>query len=184
MQAGFHNAKLAIRKALGKPAMSYVNGTYVIHPDLDYLYDVDSFTSQIAAASELAPEDALELLVDALKLYQDDFLTDFDSEWVADIRNRLQMSYAECCLKLGELALRIGVPHRAIELISEAAQRDELNEDIARLLMTLQLNANKRRAALDTYVRLSAALEQHLGIQPEPQTEMLAASIRANSVIS
>ncbi len=69
-------------------------------------------------------------------------------------------------------------PDAAISLLERAAQRDELNEEIVRMLMTLCWKAGKRHVGLDAYVRLEDALEREMDIRPEASTRQLFATIR------
>ncbi|MCL5994783.1 MAG: hypothetical protein M1546_01860 [Chloroflexi bacterium] len=179
LQSSFHNAKSAIRTALGKPAMVYANGQYSINSDLDYLYDVNSFENLLATASQLAPLDALGKLLEAGELYQDDFLTDFTSEWIEAPRAGLMVKFNQCCLDAGMIALDLNQPDAALRLLERAVQRDDINEELARLLMNLYWHGGNRRAALEAYGRLKAALERDLGISPYPEIEQLVAKIKA-----
>jgi LuxR family maltose regulon positive regulatory protein len=180
MQSSFHTAKFAVSKALGKRAMEYKNGVYTLHPELDVLYDVRSFEDLLEAAHESAsaPAEALPRLLDAANLYQDDFLIDIDREWVMPLRHALATQYMRCCLDAGAAALAIGQPDVAIGALDTAAQRDLINEEVARMLMTVQWKAGKRSDALKAYQRLHDALQSEMGIRPDPETERLYKAIK------
>jgi two-component SAPR family response regulator len=179
MQRSFHNSKFSIRQALGHQPFQYVNGQYSINPELDYLYDVEEFENHLKAALNGGIEDRLSTLIRAAELYQDDFMIDSELEWAARHRTVLAAKFAKCCYDIGSTALEMNQPAVAIDIAERAAQRDELNEDLARMLMTLQYRLGRRRAALETYAALEAALWRELKIRPDPATEQLAATIRA-----
>ena len=180
MQSSFHNAKCAIKNAIGKPAMVYVNGSYAINPELDYLYDVASFESLIAKVSHVASDDGLNDLLAAANLYQADFLLDFSSEWVEQVRTELALKFIDCCCRAGTLALALNQPDVVLETLDRAAQHDPLNEEVARLRMKAQWRSGKRHSALDTYSSLKEALQREMGICPDTDTEKLLASLKSS----
>ena len=178
MQSSFHNAKFAIKIALGKPVMVYVDGAYSINPDLDYLYDVNSFEQLIANAKQVSREDALDDLISATSLYADDFLVGTDAAWAMQIRSELAQKHTQCCLDAADLAFALEQPDAVFNLLERAILRDPLNEQVARMLMKSQWQTGKRHAALKTYTRLKALLFDEMGISPEIETERLAATIK------
>jgi len=176
MQSSFHNAKFAIKNAIGKPVMVYVNGSYSINPELDYLYDVHSFEYLIANSSQSLAAEAMADLLEAARLFQDDFLVDLSSEWIDQTRSDLSAKFFACCVKAGTIALSMQTAGAVVEILERAIQRDPLNEEIARLLMSCQWKSGKHRAAMDTYSNLEDTLQRELGIRPETATEQLLAS--------
>jgi DNA-binding SARP family transcriptional activator len=178
MQSAFHNAKFAIKTALGKAVMVYVNGAYSITPDLNYLYDVNSFEHLIANSKQVSREDSLDDLINATALYTDDFLVGADSIWATRIRDELSRKYTQCCVDAAELAFAINQPDAVISILERAVQHDLLNEQIARMLMKSQWQAGKRYDTLKTYARLKTCLFDELGITPEIETERLISAIK------
>ena len=176
--SSFHSAKLAIKKALNRQAMVHLNGQYILDPQLDYLYDVSNFEQYIAEADHLPPANGLEKLIEAASLYKADFLLDSTKDWADDIRRSLQKKYLACCLKAGAHALSLGTPEVVLDIVEAASLRDELNEELARMLITLQWRSGKRPAALESYARLKAALQDEMGIPPDAETEQLIQQLR------
>jgi DNA-binding SARP family transcriptional activator len=179
MQSSFHSAKFAIRQALGISAMKYVNGQYTINAELDYLYDVSSFEQLVASAERSSHEEALPKLIEAADLYQDDFLIDSVFDWADSIRNSLQVKFQRCCRLAGMAALAVKQPDVAVPLLERAFGRNSLDEDAARMLMLLQWQCGRRRAALEAYATLQESLQREFGIYPDSETETLAQTIRA-----
>jgi DNA-binding SARP family transcriptional activator len=180
MTSSFHNAKFAIKNALDKPVIAFDNGLYVINPKVDILYDVSCFEQLLNTASHSPPAEALTNLLDAANLYQDEFLIDFDSEWVDKTRRLLSAKFTNCCLDAGKAALTINQPDAVLSLLERAFQLDEINEEFARMLMTTQWKSGKRHAALETYARLKAALQRELGARPSLETEQLYTAIKGS----
>ncbi len=178
MQSSFHNAKFAIKTALGKPAMVYVNGAYSVNPDLDFLYDVNSFEHLIAEAQQASPQVALDHLINAAALYTDDFLTETDTVWAVQLRSTLAQKYAACCVQAARLALELAKPDAVLSLLETATRHDPLNEAVAQMLIKCQWQNGNRRAALQTYARLKAGLYDELGIMPDAETERLILTIK------
>jgi DNA-binding SARP family transcriptional activator len=176
--SGFHSAKLSIKKALHRQAMTHINGQYTLDPQLDYLYDVSNFEQLISEAAHLPPANALEKLIEACGLYKADFLLDSAKDWADEMRRTLQKKYFASCLNAGRHALTLGTPEVVLDTLESATQRDELSEDLARILITVQWKSGKRVAALESYARLKAALQKEMGITPDDETEQLILQLR------
>jgi ATP/maltotriose-dependent transcriptional regulator MalT/DNA-binding SARP family transcriptional activator len=181
VQSSFHNAKFAISKALGKQAMTYANGVYSLSADLDYLYDVKTFDELIEQASHSDMPSALDKLVDATSLYEDDFLIDFSNDWTAAPRAALLEKFTNACLQAARIATHLNQPAQVINLLERACQHDNTNEELARALMTAQWQSGSRRPAIAAYERLVAALARELQISPSPETNSLLALIKARN---
>lgn len=182
LQSSFQNAKFAIKKAIGIHAMVYVNGSYAVNPDLDYLYDVNSFKQLMTAARQASAEDALQKYLDAGTLYTDDFLVGYNEDWAVQIKESLAMRFLECCLNAGAAALAVNQPDAVVQLLERGAQRESTNEELGRLLMIAQSRSGKRRGAIETYSRLKAALHNEMNIQPDAETERLLNSIKTDKL--
>jgi ATP/maltotriose-dependent transcriptional regulator MalT/DNA-binding SARP family transcriptional activator len=176
--SSFHSAKLAIKKALQRQAMVHINGQYVLDPQLDYLYDVSNFEQLISESERQLPATALEKLIEACSLYKGDFLLDSTRDWADEVRRDLQKKYFASCLNAGRHALTLGTPEVVLDVLEDAVRRDELNEEMVRMLITVQWKLGKRSAAFDSYARLKEALQQEMGIPPDDQTEQLILQLR------
>jgi two-component SAPR family response regulator len=176
--SSFHSAKLAIKKALHTQAMIHMNGQYMVDPKLDYLYDVSNFEQLISEAESLPPANALEKLIEACGLYKADFLLDSVKDWADEIRRDLQKKYFTSCLSAGSYTLTLGTPEIVLDVLEEGMQRDGLNEELARMLITVQWRLGKRSAALESYARLKDALQNEMGITPDDETEQLILQLR------
>ena len=176
--SSFHSAKLAIKKALHRQAMIHMNGQYTLDPKLDYLYDVSNFEQLITESEHLPPANALDKLIEACGLYKADFLLDSTKDWADEIRRDLQKKYFTSCLNAGSYALTLGTPEVVLDVLEGATQRDGLNEELARMLITVQWRLGKRSAALESYARLKAALQDEMGITPDDETEQLILQLR------
>jgi DNA-binding SARP family transcriptional activator len=176
--SSFHSAKLAIKKALHRQAMIHMNGQYMLDPKLDYLYDVSNFEQLITESEHLPPANALDKLIEACGLYKADFLLDSTKDWADEIRRDLQKKYFTSCLNAGSYALTLGTPEVVLDVLESATQRDGLNEEMVRMLITVQWRLGKRSAALESYARLKAALQDEMGITPDDETEQLILQLR------
>ena len=181
LQNGFHSAKFAIRKALGKPGLQFRDGVYLINPELDYIYDVDEFRQWIAMADRTNPAFALTQLINAANLYHDDFLMESGYEWAANTRSQLREEYMDCCEAIGRFALQIEPEtsdlNPALAVLQRALALDPLREQVARAAIHLNGRLGNRTAAVQTYNRLGEALQKELGALPEAETQALYASI-------
>ncbi|MGX9356896.1 BTAD domain-containing putative transcriptional regulator [Roseobacteraceae bacterium S113] len=69
-------------------------------------------------------------------------------------------------------------PSRKIKLSQTALELDEFNEDFARTLMQLHVDAGQNSAALGVYDRLYKVLEDELDVEPSAETQKLAIQIK------
>src|SRR3954469_4777092 len=162
-----HQALHAARRALGDP------GALTLHEDVLALtpaawVDVDAF--ERAAAAE-DPEPALGLYAGEL-LPEDRF-----EEWTHEPRARL----AELQLDLEVRAAERGDPALAVDRLRRAAARAPRHEPARRALMRALAAGGRRQDALAEFEDLRAALREHTGADPDPETRALYRELLAGA---
>lgn len=84
--SSFHTTLYRLRKVMGGELVESANRRYYLHNSFRIDYDVDLYRSAVLRARELK---TLTTVDEALGIYQGDFLTGVDSDWVEDIRMAL-----------------------------------------------------------------------------------------------
>lgn len=175
----FHVTKRKISEILGTDLTVYWSGFYRISPDLELHYDVVKFAEAVQNAAVASDEEAIDLLQNAIELYNGPFLSTMDQDWVINRRDELAMIYAEALAGLARIYKIRDDKVNALGCFLRAAATSPQREDLARAIMELYRDLGKPAAALETYERLEAELKSALKVSPSPQTEELAQGIRA-----
>lgn len=81
--SSFHTTLYRLRKVMGGELIESANRRYYLHGKFDIDYDVDRYRTLSLKARESGNIDDYQK---ALELYQGDFLTSFDSEWIDRVR--------------------------------------------------------------------------------------------------
>ncbi len=177
----------ALRRALEPDRPPRVPSRYVITRTPGYAFQADEHTwVDVYAFEDLlrraertrSPRDKRGYLTQALGLYRGDLLEeDPYAEWVLLERERLKERYLDALLELAELHAQSGELDRAVVVCRRALARDEFRESAYRALMRYHALAGDVAAALNTYERCRAMLQEEFGAEPAPQTQALYRAI-------
>jgi ATP/maltotriose-dependent transcriptional regulator MalT/DNA-binding SARP family transcriptional activator len=140
---------------------------YGLNPAAKIIVDIDDF-------ERLAASEDMDLLRQAVALYQDDYLPDcLYEDWPTAERQRLRHLYLVTAERLARHLLRARAWDETIRACEAILARDNCWEAAYRLLMRT-LSAQGNRAELHAvYQRCTATLNQELGIEPSPATRAL-----------
>ena len=100
-------------------------------------------------------------------------------QWLTGERERFRLAACNIHGHLMEYAERDGRPEEAVSHGLKLLALDPLQEHVHRALMRLYAAQGRHDAALSQYERCRRELSRQLAVQPEPETEGLARSIRA-----
>ena len=138
------------------------------------------------AAAPLRP--LVQKLHTALALYRGDFLAGFSlsdapefDNWASLQRESLHRQAGLVFDRLSQLQSEGGEPAAAIETTLRWVAHDPLDETAHRRLMQLHAANGDLARALQAYDACRALLERELSAEPAPETEALAARLRAQS---
>ncbi|QJY47105.1 BTAD domain-containing putative transcriptional regulator [Pseudonocardia broussonetiae] len=171
-----------LRAALGDDAPLAVGPTTLVWHDVPSCrVDVLVFRRERNAASaarSAGDREAVRSHADAaLQAYRGDLLPAMDDEWVIDERERLRRDCLEVCdlaiaaeRECGDVAGAVRIARRRIRL-------EPLEEAGYRALMAVHLESGDVGAAVSTYHRCAAVLEQELGVRPGAQTTAVVARL-------
>jgi DNA-binding SARP family transcriptional activator len=154
LRKALHFARLALAD---EHAIVNEHGVLVLAPEARIETDVEWFE----AASERALETGdTATCRDAADLYRGDLLpNDLYESWTVEPRVRLRRRYLDV-LRAGALWTRL-------------SEGDPTDEQAARELMRMHLEAGERREAIRRFERLREALSDQLGVGPDPETVAL-----------
>jgi DNA-binding SARP family transcriptional activator len=145
--------------------------------------DVRVFDTERAAAlaARAAADDAAALrhATAAIAEYRGEFMPGAYEDWVLEHRDRLRRECVELCDLATSAWRKSGDLVRAAEVAQRRIQFEPLEELGYRALMEVQAESGDRAAAVTTFHRCASALEQGLGVTPDPQTTALAERLLA-----
>ena len=185
----FYKALHALRRVLEPGLAAGAESAYLqvgaeavgLRPEVPLRLDVDAFEERLAAAAALAPDARRPPLCEALLFYRDDLLAAEPAlDWTVARREALRRRRHRAALDLAELELAADAPAAALPPLEALLAADAADEAALRLLMRALAALGRRDEALRRYEQGRAALHGELGIEPDPATGDLAASLRAS----
>jgi DNA-binding SARP family transcriptional activator/predicted negative regulator of RcsB-dependent stress response len=152
------------RRALGdEQAIVNDRGVLVLRSDGGVETDVERFEAAAQLCLDASDEAGCRAAAD---LYRGDLLPDdLYESWAITPRTRLRRQYIDVL--------------RAATLWDRLAKEDPTDEQAARALMRIHLDAGERREAIRRFERLREALRDHLGVGPDPATVALYEQVLA-----
>jgi LuxR family transcriptional regulator, maltose regulon positive regulatory protein len=127
-----------------------------------------------AAEAAGAPSRALELLLEAIGLWRGEPLEDVAfAEWAMPSREALHARCVAAGVRAAELLLGAGRDDEALDVAERVLRAEPWCEPAYRVQLSAHLAAGNRAAALRALESCRAMLDD-LGVEPDPETEMLA----------
>jgi DNA-binding SARP family transcriptional activator len=144
--------------------------------------DLEEFTHKLNRAFSAEDEnDALDAAREAVALYRGPFAHGGDYLWGDAIREHLAMKATDVVLRLARKAERAsaapGERHTVLPLLEHLSAIHPDHERLAQHAIRLYQTAGRHDAARHVYTRLKRHLAE-LGLEPEPATGALIASLR------
>jgi ATP/maltotriose-dependent transcriptional regulator MalT/DNA-binding SARP family transcriptional activator len=127
-------------------------------------YDLDRFC-------ELSASNDVDLLHEAIDLYQGSFLPSSENAWSASMRAYLEQSYLSAIQRAAISAEHHGAHAEALVLYRRILATDPLQETAHSAVMRCQLALNNRAAAIEQYHALRKLLHKELGLDISPASE-------------
>jgi TolB-like protein len=141
-------------------------------------------TVDVAEFEQLIGESTIESLARATALYRGDLLDGLDlrdaafDEWLLMERQRLRDLAREALAKLVDWHISSGAHDQAAAAARRLLAIDPLREVAHRALMQIYAAQGQTALALKQYQLCRDALQNELGVKPEPETERLYQSIQ------
>lgn len=147
------------------------SGSYAWNTEIPFSFDVDDFES-LCKAGAAATEDAqrLEAYLQALSLYQGDFLPKLSSEpWVVPISAYFHNLYIQTVLETIPLLESSGRLTEAAGLCRKALEVEPYSEVLYQHLMQELLSLGDQKGAITVYEDMSELLFANFGIMPSDE---------------
>lgn len=182
LQTTLSNLRAQLRETSGRPEAPVVIRRverYRLDPE-GIGVDLWDFEAALGSASraedEAAEASALEA---AAAAYGGDLVADAYYPWAEAAREDLRSRATDALARLATLRQEAGDGPGALSALQQALSLDPYMEELARRAMALQVDLGDRPGAGRTYRRLEAVLAD-LDVDPEPDTQALAATLVAN----
>lgn len=150
-------------------------GQYAWNTDIDMVLDVEEFDRLVSEAEKTSdPGQKLEYSLQALELYQGDFLPKLSSEpWVMPI----SVYYHQKYLDLAAQTLNALEENKDWKISRSVAERalsiEPYSEELYQSLMRADLATDDRSAVLNTYEKMSELLFTAFGVMPSEESRQL-----------
>jgi ATP/maltotriose-dependent transcriptional regulator MalT len=175
----FRNTIYYVRYALGQDAIISNERRYSFNSDLDFSYDVQEFEHKIGQADKAeTPLRKIELLQEAMQLYQGEFYPEGEGSWVMTERQRLAQIQEHSLLALAQLYLEKGEPKTALIQCQSILAENHCMESAHRLAMQAYAALGNRSGIANQYELCKQLLQDELGLEPSPETTELYKILR------
>lgn len=178
----FRSRKLL--EPLGIPPQELIvqrRGSYAWNPEYQTLVDADEFEALCLRAADdgAGKEEQLRLYLQAIDLYQGDFLPKSAWEsWVAPISARYHSLYLQAAHKAVELLTSLGSWEEIAALCEKAIRIEPFDEDLHYSLIYALHSAGRQNLALEHYKRTINQFYNEFSITPSERLKDLYKIIR------
>lgn len=178
----FRSRKLL--EPLGIPPQELIvqrRGSYAWNPEYQTLVDADEFEALCLRAADdgAGKEEQLRLYLQAIDLYQGDFLPKSAWEsWVAPISARYHSLYLQAAHKAVELLTSLGNWEEIAALCEKAIRIEPFDEDLHYSLIYALHSAGRQNLALEHYKRTINQFYNEFSITPSERMKDLYKIIR------
>lgn len=149
------------------------DGGYIWNSDVSIALDVDRFDRLCHSEAE-SEDEQLQAFLDALELYQGDFLPRLSSEpWVVPIAAYYHNLYIQVLLKALPMLMARGLQQEVSTLCRTASALEPYHEDIHYFWMRALLDLEDSSGAAAVYKDLSERLFSSFGIIPPEELRAL-----------
>lgn len=186
-------ALYALRQILepAQPDLLLANRSEIqLNPQLPWSVDVAEFEDLTTQAMEYQGDAPLDLLEQAIGLYQGEFLTGFSlpdaaeyDEWLLLQRERCHLLALTCLHRLADGYERAGSYTKALNHARHLTVLDSWNEPNHRQIMRLLTALDRRGEALAHFEECRRILQEGIGVEPSEESWALFRAIRDGSPV-
>lgn len=176
MKALFYRARAMLDQlypGAGHQLIIRKDGAYSWNPDVETVLDVELFDKARTAPAE-NPQQRLAQLLEALSLYQGDFLPKLSMEaWVMPIHAYYHQAFLDAALEALSLLEESSRWQEAESLCRRAVSIEPYSESLYQHLMRCCLVRNDRASVLAIYEKMSELLFDTFGVMPSDDSRTL-----------
>ena len=174
----FHRVRTSLNQldnSAGHTLIIRREGSYAWNTAVSLFFDVDEFERLCRSGSALSDkEERLDIFLQALALYQGDFLQKLSSEpWVVPIAAYFHNLYVQTLLETLPLLEEKGRLNEAEALCRKGVEIEPYNELLYQHLMRSLMDQGEQRAAITVYENMSQLLFDSFGIMPSDESRAL-----------
>ena len=174
----FHRVRTSLNQldsSAGHTLIIRREGSYAWNTAVSLFFDVDEFERLCRSGSALSDkEERLDIFLQALALYQGDFLQKLSSEpWVVPISAYFHNLYVQTLLETLPLLEEKGRLNEAEALCRKAVELEPYNELLYQHLIRNLMDQGEQRAAITVYETMSQLLFDSFGIMPSDESRAL-----------
>lgn len=149
-------------------------GTYAWNTEYPLVLDVEEFDRLCSAAASCTGEEQLAQYLQALELYQGDFLPKLSMEpWVMPISTYYHQMYLDAVAQTLSLLEERSRWHEGVLLCEKALKIEPYSEELYQHLMRCCIAENDRAKARSIYEELSDTLFSTFGVMPSDESRAL-----------
>ena len=155
-------------------------GAYSWNPEYEIVLDCEVFEGlvQDAENTSLSNKEKIDKYLEAIKLYQGDFIPKLSGEvWTIPISARYHSLYLESVKKLCALLEKENDSETIINIILKAIEIDNLDEKLHCLLILAYMRCDRYKDALEHYDNATTTLYRNLGVSPSDELSALYSQI-------
>jgi ATP/maltotriose-dependent transcriptional regulator MalT/two-component SAPR family response regulator len=170
----FKNAIYRMRHAIGSEAVLFIDNYYQFNRSIDYEYDVQNFLSiSDQAREEKISDKRVDLLKQALDIYQGPYLPEIGELWAEPDRQRYHEMHIANVIALTRLLIEHGALDEGLSFVQKALKLDPYNEELHRLAMQIFSLTGNKTAVAKQYQILSKSLRDQIDAPPSEETAVL-----------
>lgn len=147
---------------------------YQVNPQYLEWCDALSFQKLFERATKASREEALDLQLELIELYQGEFLAGFElSQWGTAYRAFYEARFLQVVELAGEQLLGDGAPGEALMVVQKGLAQDYFREDLHRCAFRAYAQLALYDHLAVHYEELRKTLKRELGAAPDPATKEL-----------
>jgi len=174
LRVRFKNSIYRLRHALGSESISFIDDYYRFNRTLEYYYDTEDFTQELAIAEKATDSDEkIHHFIQAINQYRGVYLPKMDYEWAIVQREQYHRSFIASIMKLIDLLLKASQYQAVIHYVNRAIEEDSCLEEAYRAGMKAFFALGDRASVSRYYDKCCAALMKELDLDQSPQTTLL-----------
>lgn len=170
----FHRARTTLSQLderAGRTLILRREGTYAWNTDIPLNLDIDRFDALYQAGIQTkAPAERLNFWLEALNVYQGEFLSKLSAEpWVVPIAAHYHNLYIQMALETLSLLEKQRRWQDIISLCRGVLGQDPYMEELYRYLMNAQIQLGEQNSAVKVYEDMSELLLTQFGVMPSDE---------------
>jgi LuxR family transcriptional regulator, maltose regulon positive regulatory protein len=171
LRVRFKNSIYRLRHALGSESISFIDDFYRFNRTLEYDYDVESFSQELASTQVVSEiDEKISHLRQGINHYKGPYLPKLDYDWALIQREQYHRKFMDAVTELIELLFKTQQYQTVVHYADRMIEEDPSHEEAYRFAM-LAFSALGDRASVSRYFeKCRINLQKDLELEPTPRT--------------